>query len=63
MFDWQDLFAAIGLFLVLEGILPFLSPDGYRRAAQRLSQLSDQVIRGTGIALMFFGIILLYLIH
>jgi len=63
MFDWQNLLAAIGLFLVLEGMLPFLSPDGYRKAAQRLSQLSDQMIRGTGIVLMIVGVILLYLIH
>jgi len=63
MFDWQDLFAAIGLFLVLEGMLPFISPDGYRRAAQRLSQLPDQIIRGTGIGLMVVGVVLLYLIH
>jgi len=63
MFDWQDLLAAIGLFLVLEGMLPFVSPDGYRKAAQRLSQLPDQMIRGTGIVLMIVGVILLYLIH
>lgn len=63
MFNWSDLLAAIGLFLVLEGILPFISPDSYRRAAQKLSEMSDQVIRITGIGLMLVGIILLKLIR
>jgi len=29
---WPDLAAAIGLLLVIEGILPFLSPRAIRRA-------------------------------
>ena len=29
---WPDFAAALGLLLVVEGILPFLSPAGLRRA-------------------------------
>ena len=32
--DWQDLWAALALYLVLEGVLPFLNPAGARRAFQ-----------------------------
>ena len=63
MFDWQSLLVALGLFLVLEGILPFISPEGYRRAAQKLSEMPDQVIRVTGGLLMLAGVAALYLVH
>ena len=33
---WPDLAAALGLMLVIEGILPFLSPAGVRRVFARL---------------------------
>lgn len=63
MFDWQGLLVALGLFLVFEGILPFISPEGYRKAAQKLSEMPDQVIRITGGLLMLAGVAALYLVH
>ena len=29
--DWNDLWAAFALYLVLEGIIPFLNPGGAKR--------------------------------
>ena len=29
--DWNDLWAAFALYLVLEGLLPFLNPGGTKR--------------------------------
>jgi uncharacterized protein YjeT (DUF2065 family) len=39
---WDDLLAAFGLMLVLEGILPFLSPRASRQSLLRMAQLEDR---------------------
>ncbi len=57
---WNELLAAFGLMLVLEGILPFLSPDSFRQTLQRMAQLESRVLRWTGLASMGLGLIVLY---
>lgn len=60
---WQDFWAALGLLLVLEGILPFLSPSGARRALEQAARSSDRTLRLIGLASMGAGIIVLYLVR
>ncbi|AVO48259.1 DUF2065 domain-containing protein [Melaminivora suipulveris] len=44
--DWSaSLWAALGLVLVLEGLLPFISPAGWRRLFTQMLQLRDGQIR------------------
>ena len=57
---WQELLTAVGLLLVIEGIMPFLKPDALRRLMLRLSQTEDQVLRVMGLASMICGLLLLY---
>lgn len=59
---WHDLLAAIALVLVIEGVMPFLNPEGMRRALLLLSQMSDNTLRFTGLTSMLLGVLLLYLI-
>jgi uncharacterized protein YjeT (DUF2065 family) len=59
---WHDLLAAIALVLVIEGVMPFLNPEGMRRALSLLSQMSDNTLRFTGLTSMLLGVLLLYLI-
>lgn len=59
---WQDLFTAIALLLVLEGIYPFINPDGWRRMMLMLSQLNDQQLRFAGLTSMTIGLVLLYVV-
>ncbi len=59
----QDLFAALALMLVLEGILPFISPGALRRVARQMSESSDAALRATGLVSMLAGLILLYLVR
>ena len=59
---WQDLLIAISLLLVLEGIYPFISPDGWRRMMLVLSQLTDQQLRFAGLTSMLAGLLLLYVV-
>lgn len=57
---WNNLLSAIGLMLVLEGILPFISPDRVRRTLLELSRLDDRVLRGAGLVSMALGLMVLY---
>lgn len=59
----QELIIAACLVLVLEGILPFLSPRSWRDAVRTLATLSDRQIRVAGLASMLLGVLLLYLFN
>jgi hypothetical protein len=53
------LLGAIALMLVLEGLLPFLSPQRWRAMFQKATQLSDGQIRFVGLSSMIVGVVLL----
>ncbi len=57
---WNDLFAAIGLLLVLEGILPFLSPNRVKRTLSEISRLDNRTLRSAGLISMLTGLAVLY---
>ncbi len=58
-----DLLAALGLFLVLEGMAPFLNPQGVKRAFARLLEVRDRELRIAGLGSMLVGIIILFLVR
>ena len=58
---WGNLLDAFALLLVLEGIMPFLSPSSVRRLLARLNELGDGSLRIAGLASMVVGVVLLYL--
>jgi uncharacterized protein YjeT (DUF2065 family) len=58
-----DLLAALGLFLVLEGIAPFLNPQGVKRAFAKLMEVRDRELRIAGLGSMLVGIIILFLVR
>ncbi|MDR7023607.1 MAG: DUF2065 domain-containing protein [Gammaproteobacteria bacterium] len=60
---WQELGIALCLVLVLEGILPFLSPRHWRDTLLQLMQLSDRQLRLLGLASMLLGTTVLYWLH
>lgn len=59
----QDLFAALALVLVIEGILPLLSPNGYRTALQSMLQQDDHMLRRIAIGSILAGLLLLYVVR
>ena len=61
--DWADLAAACGLMLVIEGMLPFLSPRSTRRTLATLAAWPDGALRGAGAASMVAGLLLLWLLR
>jgi len=60
---WQEFGKAFCLLLVLEGILPFLTPRGWRDAVSGLGRLGDRGLRLIGLSSMLLGTVLLYCIH
>ena len=57
MGDW--LFGALALMLVIEGLLPFLSPGTWRAAFERATRMSDGQIRFFGLSSMVVGLLML----
>jgi uncharacterized protein len=55
-----DFLAALGLFLVLEGMAPFLNPQGLKRALARLLTIPDRELRIAGLGSMLVGVIILF---
>jgi uncharacterized protein YjeT (DUF2065 family) len=53
------LLGAVALMLVLEGLLPFLSPSRWRSMFERATRLSDGQIRFFGLSSMLIGVVLL----
>jgi len=53
------LLGAVALMLVLEGLLPFLSPKRWRSMFERATQMSDGQIRFIGLTSMLVGLALL----
>lgn len=54
-----DLLGALGLLLVIEGVLPFLSPRRFRQALLQFSAVEDRAMRTVGLLCMVGGILLL----
>jgi uncharacterized protein YjeT (DUF2065 family) len=60
---WQDILTAFCLYLIIEGMIPFVGPHFFRRTAARIMQLSDNELRATGLTVMTIGVIALYVVR
>lgn len=61
--NWTDLLAALALYLVLEGILPFVSPQAMKRFMLTFAGLGDHQLRIWGLLSMASGLTLLYFVR
>jgi uncharacterized protein YjeT (DUF2065 family) len=61
--DWSTLGAAFALYLVLEGVIPFLNPSVAQRAFKAMAETPERVLRFMGLASMIGGCVLLYAIR
>ena len=57
---WNELLTAVALILVLEGVLPFLNPAGFRRSLVLISQMDNLTLRIGALISMVLGVALLY---
>ncbi len=60
---WTEIFTAIALVCVLEGLLPFASPRKYREMVAELARLSDNSLRSIGLAVIIVGLVILYIVR
>ncbi|MEO7431785.1 MAG: DUF2065 family protein [Dokdonella sp.] len=58
-----DLAAALCLVLVLEGLLLFALPDGWKRMAEQVRQLDSRTLRMIGAGMIGAGLILLKILR
>jgi uncharacterized protein len=61
--DSNTLWTALALVLVLEGLFPFLSPNGWRQTFLKLMELRDGQLRFFGLTAILIGVITLWLLN
>ncbi|MEO7888173.1 MAG: DUF2065 domain-containing protein [Polaromonas sp.] len=57
--DGNTLWQALALVLVIEGLLPFISPGGWRRMFEQVLALGNGQIRFFGLCSIAAGVIML----
>ena len=60
---WKEIATAFSLVLVIEGILPFLSPNRWRSLAAVLADVDNGTLRTLGLVSMLAGTALLYAVR
>jgi len=61
--DWNDLFAALAIVCIIEGVMPFLNPAGMKRLLSRLATLEDRELRLGGLFSMAVGLVILFAVR
>ena len=61
--NWGDLGVGLSLVLVIEGLIPFLSPSRYRKMLEVASGIEESRLRFGGAVCMAIGVLLLYVVH
>jgi uncharacterized protein len=59
----STLLAALGLMLVIEGLLPFIAPQAWRETFKRMIAMKDGQLRFVGLLSIAGGLLLLFLNH
>lgn len=54
---------ALGMMLLLEGVIPFLFPKQWRAAFSRIMELSDGQLRFLGLIALVCGLVLIGLVR
>ena len=60
--DSDTFWTACALVLVIEGLMPFISPGGWRRMFAQIMQMTDGQIRFFGLMSIVGGMVLLALL-
>ena len=57
----ESLLLALGLVLVIEGLMPLLAPAQWRAAVSRIAEFRDGQLRFVGMAAVLAGLLLIAL--
>jgi uncharacterized protein YjeT (DUF2065 family) len=55
----ESLLQALGLVLVIEGLMPLVAPAQWRSTMSRIAQLKDGQLRFVGLLALLFGLLLI----
>lgn len=58
-----DLWAAIAIAMIIEGMMPFVSPRAWKEYVAKIALMPESSIRRIGLAVMITGAVLLTLIR
>ncbi|MDE0855973.1 MAG: DUF2065 domain-containing protein [Nevskia sp.] len=61
--QWLDIVRALSLVMLIEGVLPFLSPARARTLYSRVATVDDRGLRTIGFLSMLSGLVALELVH
>jgi uncharacterized protein len=56
--EGSPLLLALGLVLIIEGILPLVSPVGWRETMRRIAELRDGQVRFVALGAVLLGLLL-----
>jgi uncharacterized protein YjeT (DUF2065 family) len=60
---WHDVLVVLALVMVIEGLLPFLSPRSWRKMVFSVAQQADRPLRIMGLISMLVGAGILYWVN
>lgn len=60
---WDDLWAAVALVMVFEGLMPFINPMRWRNVMRVVTDQSDKTLRTMGLVSMLVGVAMLYIVR
>lgn len=61
--DSNELFRALALVMVIEGMLPFVAPAHWRQTMLTMAGLDNRYLRLIGLASMLIGLLALQLLN
>jgi uncharacterized protein YjeT (DUF2065 family) len=61
--DWTDLFAALAIVCIIEGIMPFINPSAMKRLLARMASMEEREMRIAGLVSMLAGLAILYMVR
>ena len=60
MSEWQGLAAGFAFYLILEGLLPFFNPSGFKRFLLMAQDIPESQMRTFGAIMLILGLVLLF---
>ena len=61
--DLTDLFAALAIVCIIDGVMPFINPAGMKRLLARIAALEEREIRVAGLISMAIGLAILFVVR
>lgn len=57
-----DLMLAFSLVLIIEGLMPAISPGGWRNMVTQVADMPDRSLRAGGLVLVIIGAVMFHLV-